>query len=93
MTQEVIRALSNDQLAQVLVWAHDEQKVRTERRKREVIAKIKQMAEEIGVSLSIAGRKGRPAVDRQSIRGDGQIKKLKGRTSIARPFPRTPFAQ
>ena len=61
MTQEAVRALSDVDLAQVITWAQDEIKTRTERRKQEAIAKIKSLASQVGVSVSIAGTRGRPA--------------------------------
>lgn len=61
MTQETIRALSDSELPQVIAWAQEEIKTRTENRKREAIAKIKALASQAGVSVSIAGVRGRPA--------------------------------
>ena len=61
MTQETVRALSDAELPQVIVWAEEEIKARTERRKQEAIAKIKALASQVGVSVSIAGARGRPA--------------------------------
>lgn len=61
MTQETVRALSDVELSQVITWAQDEIKTRTERRKQEAIAKIKALALQVGVSVSIAGVRGRPA--------------------------------
>jgi hypothetical protein len=61
MTQETVRALSDVDLAQVITWAQDEIKTRTERRKQEAISKIKALASQVGVSVSIAGVRGRPA--------------------------------
>jgi hypothetical protein len=61
MTQEAVKALSDADLSQVIVWAQDEIKTRTERRKQEAIAKIRALASQVGVSVSIAGVRGRPA--------------------------------
>jgi len=60
MTQESVKALSDGELAQVIAWAQDEQKARAENRKRETIAKIKEMAQAVGVSVSVGGARGRP---------------------------------
>jgi flagellar biogenesis protein FliO len=61
VTQETVRTLSDAELSQVITWAQDEIKTRTERRKQEAIAKIKALASQVGVSVSIAGVRGRPA--------------------------------
>jgi len=64
VTQDMVKALSDDELVQVVAWAQGEQRERAELRKRETIAKIRQMAESVGVSVSIGGVRGRPkAVD------------------------------
>jgi hypothetical protein len=61
MTQETVKALSDTDLSQVITWAQDEIKTRTERRKQDAIAKIKALAAQVGVCVSIAGVRGRPA--------------------------------
>jgi hypothetical protein len=61
MTQEAVKALSDTDLSQVITWAQDEVKTRTERRKQDAIAKIKALAAQVGVNVSIAGVRGRPA--------------------------------
>lgn len=61
MTQETVKALSDADLVNVIAWAQGEQKARAERRKRETIAKIKELAQTVGVSVNIAGTRGRPA--------------------------------
>lgn len=61
MTQETVKTLSDDQLVQVIAWAQGEQKARAERRKRETIAKIKELARSIELGVKIARRRGRPA--------------------------------
>jgi hypothetical protein len=61
MTQETVRALSDADLSHVITWAQDEIKTRTERRKEETIAKIKALAESIGIKVAIGGVRGRPA--------------------------------
>jgi hypothetical protein len=61
MTQEMIKALTDTDLPKVITWAQEELKSRTERRKQEAIAKIRALASEVGVSVSIGGARGRPA--------------------------------
>jgi hypothetical protein len=72
MTQEVVRALSDTDLSQVIIWAQEEIKTRTERRKQEAIAKIKALASQVGVSVSIAGVRGRPATAKPSTKSAKQ---------------------
>jgi hypothetical protein len=69
MTQETVKALSDGELVQVIAWAQNEQKARAERKKRETIAKIKEMAQVVGVSVRIAGGRGRPPKTRASEQG------------------------
>ena len=70
MTQESVKALSDADLVHVIEWAQQEQKLRAERRKRETIAKIKELAQTVGVSVNIVGTRGRPAkVNRLQQRG------------------------
>jgi len=61
MTQEMVKALSDGELVQVIAWAQGEQKTRTERRKQETIAKIKELAKSIEVGVKIEGQRGRPS--------------------------------
>lgn len=60
MTQETVRALSDADLSQVVAWAQAEIKARAEKRKQETIAKIKELAGTVGVSVAIGGARGRP---------------------------------
>lgn len=60
MTQEAIRVLTDGELSQVVAWAQSEIKARTERRKQETIAKIRELAGAVGVSVAIGGVRGRP---------------------------------
>ncbi len=62
MTLEAVRALSDDEIAQVIAFGQAELKARAERRKQETIAKIKQLAGSVGVRVAIGGVKGRPAL-------------------------------
>jgi hypothetical protein len=55
----MVRSLKDDELVQVITWAQGEQKARAERRKRETIARIKELAQEVGVYISINGARGR----------------------------------
>ncbi len=61
MTQEAIKALSDAELEQVLAWGEQEKKDRVAKRKQETIAKIRELAQEVGVSINFVGRRGRPA--------------------------------
>jgi len=61
MTQETIKALPDAELPQIIAWAEEEIKNRKETRRRDAIAKIKALASQAGVSVSIAGVRGRPA--------------------------------
>jgi hypothetical protein len=61
MTIETVKALSDAELSQVEVWVEDEKKSRAERRKEDAIAKIKALAESVGVKVAIGGVRGRPA--------------------------------
>jgi len=61
MTVETIRALADADLSQVALWAQAEIKARAEKRKQETIAKIKELAGAVGVTVAIGGVRGRPA--------------------------------
>lgn len=63
MTQETVRALSDADLSQVIAWGQAEIKARAEKRKQETIAKIKELAGTVGVSVAIGGVRGRPKKD------------------------------
>jgi hypothetical protein len=60
MTQETLRALTDAELSQVVAWAQQEINARTEKRKQEAIAKIKELAGAVGVTVAIGGVRGRP---------------------------------
>jgi hypothetical protein len=64
MKHEDIRALSDTELAQAIGWGQEEQKAREERRKQETIARIKELAGSVGVSITITGARGRPRKSR-----------------------------
>jgi len=74
MTQETVRALSDADLSQVVAWAQAEIKARAEKRKQETIAKIKELAGTVGVTVAIDGVRGRPRKGRR-----GMEKKFAGR--------------
>jgi hypothetical protein len=59
-TQENIKTLPDADLSQIIVWAQQEVKARTEKRKQEAIAKIKELADTVGVTVVIRGMRGRP---------------------------------
>jgi len=61
MTLESVKTLSDAELSQVEVWVQDEKRTRAERRKEDAIAKIKALAESVGVKVAIGGVRGRPA--------------------------------
>ena len=60
MTQEMVRALGDKDLSEVIAWAQDELRVRAEQRKHDTIAQIKELAGTVGVSITINGKRGRP---------------------------------
>jgi hypothetical protein len=60
MTQETVRALSDAELSQVALWSQQEIDARKEKRKQEAIAKIKELAGAVGVTVAIGGVRGRP---------------------------------
>ena len=60
MTRDLLRALTDTELEQVGIWALEETRERQERRKQETIARIKQLAADNGVSVTINGARGRP---------------------------------
>jgi len=60
MTRDMVKALNDSDLMEVLGWVQDEQKARAVKRKAEAIAKIKELAQTVGVSVHFEGRRGRP---------------------------------
>jgi len=72
MTQDTVKALTDDQLVHVIAWAKVEQKTRAERRKQETIAKIKELARASGLSVGVEGRRGRPAKTRMRSFSDSR---------------------
>lgn len=60
MTQETVKALNDSELALVIDWANTEIRARAEKRKQDTIAKIKELAGAVGVTVAISGARGRP---------------------------------
>jgi hypothetical protein len=60
MTQEMIRALPDKELSQVHGWSGDEIITREEKRRHDIIAKIRELAAAGKVSVTINGKRGRP---------------------------------
>jgi len=71
VTIDVIRSLSDEDLDRFIDSGMEEKRARTERRKHETIAKIKELAETAGVSVRIQGIRGRPAKVRGGRKGAG----------------------
>ncbi len=69
MTQDTVRALSDSELGEVIAWAQSEQKARAEKRKQETIARIRELAGTVGVSVTINGTRGRPPKAREDANG------------------------
>jgi hypothetical protein len=59
MTRETIAALTDAQLVEVGAWTLEESQARGARRRQEIISKIKQLAADAGVSVTIEGARGR----------------------------------
>jgi ferritin-like metal-binding protein YciE len=61
MTEEMVKVLTDGDLARVIDWANAEVKMRAEKHKQETIAKIRELARSIDVGVKIEGVRGRPA--------------------------------
>ena len=61
MIAEQITQLKDDDLSQIVKLAEAELRKRTERRRQEVITKIRELASTAGVTVTISGSRGRPA--------------------------------
>jgi len=79
MTQETVRALSDTDLSQVVAWAQEEIRTRAEKRKQETIAKIKELAGAVGVSVAIGGVRGRPAKTKPEAKPANKASPVGGR--------------
>jgi hypothetical protein len=62
MNDDTLKTLSDNELAQFIVKAQAEIAARTRKRKEDAIARIKELAGAAGVSVSIKGARGRPAL-------------------------------
>jgi len=60
ITIEVVRSLSDDELDRFIDAGVEEKRARSERHKQETIARIKELAGTVGLSISIGGARGRP---------------------------------
>jgi hypothetical protein len=66
MTQEAIKALTDGEISQFIAWGQAELAARTEQRKQDAIAKIRELAAAVGVSVAIEGMRGRPRRQRST---------------------------
>jgi len=66
VTIDAIRSLSDDDLDRFITLGAEEKNARTERRKQETIARIKELAESVGVPVSFGGARGRPKSGKKS---------------------------
>ena len=73
MTQETVRALPDADLMQVVAWGQAEIKARAEIRKQETIARIKELAGAVGVTVAIGGVRGRPAKRQKSQTSESHL--------------------
>ena len=60
MTQDALKALTDGEISQVIAWGQAEIAARVEQRKQDAIAKIRELAAAVGVSIAIEGTRGRP---------------------------------
>jgi hypothetical protein len=60
MTQETLKALTDSEISQVIAWGQAELAARMEQRKQDAIAKIRELAATVGVTVAIDGVRGRP---------------------------------
>ena len=65
VTIEAIKSLSDDDLDRFIHSGMEEKTARTERRKQETIAKIRELAESVGVPVSFTSTRGRPRSPRK----------------------------
>jgi len=59
MKQDMITALSDGELSQVLNWVQAEQKLRTQKHKADTIEKIRELAQAVGISIRLDKKRGR----------------------------------
>lgn len=60
MKLEDLKVINDEDLERLKTAVEDEQQERAERRKRDAIAKIKEVAGAVGLSVHIEGQRGRP---------------------------------
>ena len=60
VTIESVKSLSDDELDRLMKTATEEKEAREERHKQETIARIRELADVIGVTVSIGAARGRP---------------------------------
>ena len=60
VTIESVKNLSDDELDRLMKTATEEKEAREERHKQETIARIRELADVIGVTVSIGAARGRP---------------------------------
>jgi hypothetical protein len=59
MTQEVVRALPDGEILQVIGWGQAELAARKDKRKQDAISKIRELTATVGVTVNIEGARGR----------------------------------
>ena len=57
MTQDAIRKLTDEQLGDVMLFAQTEQQERADKRRDQAIEEITRRAKEVGLQISIKGKK------------------------------------
>jgi hypothetical protein len=62
MTDDIVKTLGDQELAQLIVKAQAELAARARKRKEDTIAEIKKLAGAVGVQVAIKGARGRPPV-------------------------------
>jgi len=81
ITQDVIKGLKDDELPLIEGWIQTERAERADKRKRDTIARIRELAAGVGISVAIEGVRGRPrrprvagAPDRPPVRAVAPVK-------------------
>lgn len=75
MTREAVKALSDPELQDVGVWVLEETIERKQRRKREAVARIKEIAAKEGLEFVLKGQRGRPPKRKPDTNGGLDKKK------------------
>lgn len=60
MNLSEVKGWSDNELVDVIACAQAEQKARAEKHKQETLARIRELAGSVGVTVSISGTRGRP---------------------------------